>query len=109
MKAEILKFFCCGFVRIQELEYIIKDRRNQPLTRGKVSPRLLVPDHIPKPPYVESGESPKISSEFQIHDSGEIVKMKAACKLAARVLAYAGTLVRVSKKRLALFFFFFFV
>lgn len=91
---EILLRFC----RIQELEYILKDRRYQPLICGKVSPRLLVPDHIPKPPYVESGELPKISSEFQIHDSSEIVKMKAACKLAACVLEYAGTLVRVSKK-----------
>ncbi|CAA7049822.1 unnamed protein product [Microthlaspi erraticum] len=80
--------------RIRRIQYTLEDRRNRPLTCGEVSPRLLVPDHIPKPPYVESSESPKISSEFQIPDSKGIVKMKAACKLAARVLDYAGTLVR---------------
>lgn len=39
---------------------------------------------------------PEISSEYQIHDSEGIARMKAACELAARVLDYAGTLVRVS-------------
>ncbi|KAL1206205.1 Methionine aminopeptidase 1C, chloroplastic/mitochondrial [Cardamine amara subsp. amara] len=47
-----------------------------------------------KPSYVESIESPKISSEYQIPDSIGIVKMKKACELAARVLNYAGTLVK---------------
>lgn len=83
------------FSRMRELETTSKVRRNPPLRRGRVSPRLLVPDHIPRPPYVESGVLPEISSEFQIPGPEGIAKMKAACELAARVLEYAGTLVKV--------------
>lgn len=63
-----------------------------PLRRGRVSRRLLVPDHIPRPPYVESGVLPDISPEFQIPSPEGLVKMRAACELAARVLNFAGTL-----------------
>ncbi|CAN6875997.1 unnamed protein product [Brassica oleracea] len=80
--------------RIQELQNTLQVKRNPPLVCGRVSPRLPVPDHIPKPPYLESTVPPKISSEHQFPDSKGIVKMKAACELAARVLNYAGTLVR---------------
>ncbi|XP_015895670.2 methionine aminopeptidase 1B, chloroplastic [Ziziphus jujuba] len=73
-----------------------KVRKRQPLRRGRVSPRLPVPDHIPKPPYVGTSAVPEISSEHQIHDSEGIARMRAACQLAARVLDYAGTLVRPS-------------
>ncbi|EOA38026.1 hypothetical protein CARUB_v10009496mg [Capsella rubella] len=82
--------------RMRELETKTKVRRNPPLRRGRVSPRLLVPDHIPRPPYVESGVLPDISSEFQIPGPEGIAKMRAACELAARVLNYAGTLVKPS-------------
>ncbi|XP_077253213.1 methionine aminopeptidase 1B isoform X2 [Tasmannia lanceolata] len=73
-----------------------KMKKKLPLRRGKVSGRLLVPDHIPKPPYVSSSLLPELSPEPQIHDSDGITRMKAACELAARVLDYAGTLVRPS-------------
>lgn len=63
---------------------------------GRVSPCLPVPDHIPKPPYVGSPTLPEIASEHQIHDADGIARMRAAGELAARVLEYAGTLVRVS-------------
>lgn len=65
------------------------------MRRGRVSQRLLVPEHIPKPPYVGSKILPEISKQYQIHDSEGISHMKAACELAARVVDYAGTLVRV--------------
>lgn len=81
--------------RERELQSTTKVRKRPPLRRGRVSPRLPVPDHIPKPPYVDTSELPEISSEHQIHDSEGIARMKAACELAARVLDYAGTLVRV--------------
>ncbi|KAG7558726.1 Peptidase M24A methionine aminopeptidase subfamily 1 [Arabidopsis thaliana x Arabidopsis arenosa] len=80
--------------RIQQLQSTLEDRINPTLVCGKVSPRLLVPDHILKPSYLESSKAPMISSELQIPDSNGIVQMKKACKLAARVLDYAGTLVR---------------
>ncbi|KAF3498820.1 hypothetical protein DY000_02054852 [Brassica cretica] len=85
----------CGHL-MRELEKTSKVRRNPPLRRGRVSPRLLVPDHIPRPPYVESGVLPDISPEFQIPGPEGIVKMRAACELAARVLNFAGTLVKPS-------------
>jgi len=73
-----------------------KDRKGPPLRRGKVSPRLPVPDDILKPPYVGSDILPEMGTEYQIHDSEGIAKMRAAGELAARVLNFAGTLVRVS-------------
>jgi len=74
---------------------VTKFKKRPPLRRGRVSPGLPVPDHIPRPPYVGSNILPEIASEHQIHDSEGIAKMRAACELAARVLNHAGTLVRV--------------
>lgn len=54
-----------------------------------------MPDHIPKPPYFGSPLLPELASEHQVHDSDGIAHMRAACELAARVLDYAGTLVKV--------------
>ncbi|KAF7827851.1 methionine aminopeptidase 1B, chloroplastic [Senna tora] len=82
--------------RERELQGVTKVKKRPPLRRGRVSPRLPVPDHIPRPPYVDSNILPEISSEYQIHDSEGIARMRAACELAARVLNYAGTLVRPS-------------
>ncbi|KAM3691381.1 hypothetical protein ACB098_08G011000 [Castanea mollissima] len=82
--------------RERELTSVTKVKRRPPLRRGKVSPCLPMPDHIPKPPYVGSNLLPEISSEYQIHDSEGIARMRAACELAARVLDNAGKLVRPS-------------
>ncbi|XP_039069452.1 methionine aminopeptidase 1B, chloroplastic-like [Hibiscus syriacus] len=82
--------------RERELQGTTKFRRPPPLRRGKVSPRLPVPDHILKPPYLDSNILPEISSEHQIHDAEGIARMRAAGELAARVLNYAGKLVRPS-------------
>ncbi|CAL5421525.1 unnamed protein product [Camellia sinensis] len=80
----------------RELRTSTTAKRRPPLRRGKVSQRLPVPDHIPKPPYLGSNLLPELSSEHQIHDSEGIARMRAACELAARVLDYAGTLIRPS-------------
>ncbi|KAL9423425.1 hypothetical protein AB3S75_035501 [Citrus x aurantiifolia] len=82
--------------RERELQTTTKFRKRPPLRRGRVSPRLPVPDHIPKPPYVSSTSLPDLSPEYQIHDSESIAKMRAACELAAQVLDAAGKLVRPS-------------
>ncbi|CAI8595646.1 unnamed protein product [Vicia faba] len=82
--------------RERELQVVKKDRKGPSLRRGEVSPPLSVPDHIPKPPYVGSNILPEIASEHQIPDSDGIAKMRAACELAARVLNFAGTLVKPS-------------
>lgn len=65
------------------------------LRPGKVSPRLTVPDHIMRPPYVGSRQSPQISSGPEIHEEKGIECMRASGRLAAQVLEYAGTLVKV--------------
>eukprot|EP00249_Psilotum_nudum_P007537 c20638_g1_i1 orf=177-1268(+) len=75
----------------QQLEYKEKRPRLKP---GKVSPRLHVPDHITKPPYVNSTEMPEFCEERQVHDDEGIGRMKAAGHLAAEVLSYAGSLVK---------------
>ncbi|KAJ8774556.1 hypothetical protein K2173_017002 [Erythroxylum novogranatense] len=82
--------------REREMQRTKKFGKVPPLRRGRVSPPLPVPDHIPRPPYADTKELPELSSEHQFHDSEAIVRMKAACELAARVLNFAGTLVKPS-------------
>jgi len=65
-----------------------------PLRKGTVSPPLPVPASIPRPPYAASGMMPPWKDEYQTHTEAQIVKMRAAGKLAARVLQHAGTLVK---------------
>ncbi|KAJ6806254.1 methionine aminopeptidase 1D, chloroplastic/mitochondrial [Iris pallida] len=80
------------------LTNLLFNERNQDeskhLRPGKVSPRCHVPDHIMKPPYVNSRHSPGIASRPQVHDERGIECMRASGKLAAQVLEYAGTLVQ---------------
>ncbi len=66
------------------------------LKPGKVSPRRPVPDHIPRPPYVKSKQPPGIASGSEVHDEKGIECMRASGRLAAQVLEYAGTLVKVT-------------
>nr|GMD55255.1 methionine aminopeptidase 1D, chloroplastic/mitochondrial [Ipomoea batatas] len=64
------------------------------LKPGKVSPCRPVPDHILRPPYVNSRKPPGISSGPEVHDKKGIERMRASGRLAAQVLQYAGTLVK---------------
>lgn len=73
----------------------LPNRNHKRLTPGKVSPRRPVPDHIRRPPYVNSRKPPGIASGLEVHDEIGIEKMRASGKLAAQVLEYAGTLVKV--------------
>ena len=56
---------------------------------------LEVPKHIPRPPYADRGSLPDWDPNPQVHGPEGIERMRAAGKLAARVLEYAGTLVKV--------------
>ena len=40
-----------------------------PLRPGKVSPKLEVPAHIPRPPYADSGEMPDWDPNPQVGQS----------------------------------------
>lgn len=83
----------CRVAETHESEQV-KERES--LRRGTVSPRLPVPDHIRRPPYDDVDRLPDVNPNRQMHDSESIVHMRAACKLAAQVLQYAGTLVKPS-------------
>ncbi|EHA8587476.1 Methionine aminopeptidase [Cocos nucifera] len=76
---------------------LLNNKRKR-LRPGKVSPRLHVPDHILRPPYVNSRHSPGIASGPEVHDERGIECMRASGKLAAQVLEYAGTLVKPGTK-----------
>ncbi|EEC82124.1 hypothetical protein OsI_26154 [Oryza sativa Indica Group] len=71
-------------------------KKRPPLRRGKISPQLPVPEHIPRPSYVGSNRPQELSSVRQIHSAEGIAGMRAACKLAARALDFAGTLIKPS-------------
>ncbi|KAI8476439.1 MAG: methionine aminopeptidase [Monoraphidium minutum] len=66
----------------------------EPLRPHTVSPKRDVPPHIPLPPYAASGKLPGLNNRFEVHDAAGIERMRASCKLAARVLQHAGSLVR---------------
>ncbi|KAH8508487.1 hypothetical protein H0E87_010559 [Populus deltoides] len=72
----------------------VPNAERQRLRPGKLSPRRPVPDHIPRPPYVNSRQPPGIASGAEVHDENGIECMRSSGKLAAQVLQYAGTLVK---------------
>ncbi|KAJ4753258.1 Methionine aminopeptidase [Rhynchospora pubera] len=72
----------------------ILDGKCKRLRPGKLSPHLTVPDHIMRPPYIDSRWSPQISKGAEIHDETGIEGMCASGRLAAQVLEHAGTLVK---------------
>jgi hypothetical protein len=84
--------------RLEQQEKLVEESRQQhlKLQQGKVSFRLPVPKHIPRPPYVGSSEAPPFLDQFQIQDAEGIERMQISGKLAARVRDYAGTLVKVN-------------
>ena len=47
------------------------------------------------PPYVNSRQRPGVTNGPEIHDENGIECMRASGKLAAQVLKFAGTLVKV--------------
>lgn len=75
----------------------VSDTKRKRLRPGKVSPSRPVPDHILRPPYVNTQQPPGIASGLEVHDKKGIESMRASGRLAAQVLEYAGTLVKVTK------------
>lgn len=84
--------------RVEQQEKQVEEStaRRPRLKQGRVSPRLSVAKHIPRPPYTNSKRAPAFLDEFQIQDAEGIERMRASGQLAARVRDYAGTLVKVS-------------
>ena len=71
------------------------------LQRGKVAPELPVPEHIPRPPYAANYSHPPWTDQVMVHNQEGVAKMRESCRLAARVLQHAGTLVKVRPCKLA--------
>jgi len=61
--------------------------------QGEVSPMRPVPDHIGRPPYVETGEPPE-RHEARVKSPETIAKMRRAGSIAAEILRLAGEAVR---------------
>ena len=63
------------------------------LTAGSVSPRLLVPDNIPRPEYVGK-QAPAKFTGSNVKSPAQIEKIRAAGKIAAQAIALVGQNVR---------------
>ncbi|XP_078661531.1 uncharacterized protein LOC144905663 [Branchiostoma floridae x Branchiostoma belcheri] len=62
---------------------------------AEVSPRREVPRHIQKPPYAENGIAPLWREDIEIKDEKTMVGMRAAGKLARKILVLAGQSLQV--------------
>ncbi|WVZ66048.1 hypothetical protein U9M48_015324 [Paspalum notatum var. saurae] len=82
-------------IRESEEKSSVKSKKRPPLRHGKVSPQLTVPEHIIRPSYVGSKGLPELC-KGELLDAQGITGVRAACKLAAHVLDFAGTLVKPS-------------
>ncbi|XP_050723627.1 methionine aminopeptidase 1D, mitochondrial-like isoform X2 [Eriocheir sinensis] len=51
---------------------------------GEVSAAQLVPEHIPRPPYAETGQPPPPPASAELHSKEGIEAMRAACSLAVK-------------------------
>jgi methionyl aminopeptidase len=60
---------------------------------GTVSPRLPVPPQIPRPEYAETGEASRGTGRL-VRTAEELVRMRRACKAAAKVLETVGAAVK---------------
>lgn len=67
--------------------------RRPPVELGSLSPMRMVPEHIPRPPYV-GGSPPHNMPALELHDGKGINAMRRAGRLSAEVLDFAGSLVK---------------
>ncbi|KAJ1698043.1 hypothetical protein LUZ63_006555 [Rhynchospora breviuscula] len=79
--------------RLREKRPAKSKKKRLSLRQGQVSPPLIVPENIPRPPYVGL-ELPEVSGDIQLHNSEGISRMRDSCRLAAQVLEHAGALVK---------------
>ena len=79
-----------------DADYAKLERKRLELNKvqqGKISPRRPVPDSIPKPDYWQSG-NPSRGSGRNVRTDDELLRMRRACREAARILREAGALVK---------------
>ncbi|GIY84739.1 methionine aminopeptidase 1D, mitochondrial [Caerostris extrusa] len=61
---------------------------------GKVSPKKIVPDHIPKPTYYRTGVD-TVPSSIQILDADSVQQMRKSCSLAKTILKEVEKSIKV--------------
>ncbi len=79
-----------------DVEFLKEERKQleaQKVKKGIVSPKLSVPDEIPRPDYAVTGV-PSRGSGRNVRTADEVVRMREVCKIAARVLRETGEQVR---------------
>jgi methionyl aminopeptidase len=79
-----------------DVEFLKTERKRLEENRvlpGKVSPMRTVPEHIKRPDYAATG-TPGRGSGRNVRTPEEIVRMRAACKAAAKILRLAGAFVK---------------
>ena len=59
-----------------------------------ISPPGDIPASVTKPSWADSGRMPEWDNHPQVHSPENLVKMRAACKLAAEILNMAGEMVK---------------
>ena len=72
------------------------NNKRKRLSLKKLSPTRPVPSHIPRPPSITSKTPLGIASGLEVHDEKGIECMRNFGRLAAQVLEYVGTLVKVT-------------
>ncbi|MGV3622299.1 MAG: type I methionyl aminopeptidase [Archangium sp.] len=83
-----------------DADYAKLERKRLELNKvqqGKISPRRPVPDSIPKPDYWQSG-TPSRGTGRNVRTDEELVRMRRACREAARILRMAGEIVKPGMK-----------
>jgi methionyl aminopeptidase len=66
-----------------------KFRNAPPVLKGKVSPMLSVPNHLPYPEYALSGDPGESPQEIICYSKEEIPKVRRAARLARKILEFA--------------------
>ena len=66
------------------------------LKEGKyaISPAGAIPDWVTQPKWAADGRMPPWDDRPQVHSPENLIKMRAACKLAADILNMAGSMVK---------------
>lgn len=65
------------------------------ISPASVSPELIVPEHIAKPPYYTTGQPTSSPSRAEIKSKEQINVMRESCRLAAEILNKCGNLISV--------------
>ena len=73
----------------------VHNGKHRMVVPAATTPLRTVPDHIPKPPYVESGVVGEEGSTVEIKNEEQIRGMRSACQLARKILNHVALQLEV--------------